>query len=144
MSCSCNKCGFSACKCVGIAIGIIFGILFAIAGSLGFLVNLEIIAFTVLALAFIVLILAVIAYYIAASSGQGIVADCVCENGLCLFAGALGTILSILFLIIADIPLFSIASLVFLAIAAFFFALMIVALIAFVYCLICRTCGHRQ
>ena len=140
MSCK-DKCGFSACGCLGIVISIVFAAIIAVLFAFGlipFIVTVTWIAFGLAVLALIILIIGI---YSAALCPHNALQKCICRNAICLLAAIIGTIISaIAALAIVLIPIF-ISVIILVAIGAFFFALMMIGLIAFISCIVCRLCS---
>lgn len=136
-----EKCGFSACSCLGIVISIIFATVIAVLFAFGLIPLIFIGIWIALGLAVLFLILLVIGIYSAATCPHNLLQRCICKNALCLLVAIIGTIITaIVALSIILIPVL-ISSIIIIAILAFFFSLMIIGLVAFIGCLICKLCS---
>lgn len=144
MSCNNERCGFSACSCIGVVISIVFGaivgILFAFC-FIPFIVTAIWIAFGIGVLALILLVLGV---FLGAVTAPNALSKCLCRNTTCLLVGIFGTIISAIaalsiWLIPVCIPVIALVT-----IAAFFFSLLVIGLIAFISCVVCKMCSLRE
>lgn len=143
MSCN-NKCGFRACSCIGILIGIVFaavvGLLFAFT-SIPFLTTAVWIAFGLGALT---LVSTIAGIFLGAVTAPNALSRCFCEHTSCLLAGSMGTILAALVSLAITLSSASVFAIVLVAITAFFFALTFLALISLIRCIACRMCTERS
>lgn len=132
---SCNR-NFDACGSIGIVISVVIGALVAVLFNLGFIPGITTVVWVVFGLSVLTLILLVWGAYLSAVSIPGVLRICVSRNGICLLAGIIGTLISaIIALSIVLVPA-SILITIFIGIFAFFFALMIIGLIALLRCII--------
>ncbi|HOJ48593.1 MAG TPA: hypothetical protein PLD48_06985 [Bacillota bacterium] len=132
---SCKK-NFDACGSIGILISIVFGALIAVLFNLGLITFLNIAVWIVFGLSVLFLILLVAGVYLSAVSIPGVLRYCVSKNGLCLLAATIGTLISAIVALSIVLNPASILITIFIAVFAFFFALMIIALIALLRCII--------
>ncbi len=117
-------------------VSIVFGVLVAVLFNLGLIPGITTIVWIVFGLSVLALILLVWGGYLSAVSIPGILRICISRNGVCLLAGIIGTLISAIIALSITLVTSSILITVFIGIAAFFFALMIIALIALLRCII--------
>jgi len=140
MSCN-NKCDFSSCSCIGILISVIFGAIVGVLFAFGFIPFIQVATWIAFGLGVLFLILLILGVYLSAVTGSNPLSRCLCKNTSCLLAGIFGTIIAtIAALSIVLTPVFiSVITLV--AIGAFFFSLMVIGIIGFINCIVCRMCS---
>jgi hypothetical protein len=132
---SCDKKGFDACGSIGLVVSIVFGALIGVLFNLGLIPFIVTTVWIVFGLAVLALILLVWGVYLASVSPPGVLRICVDRKGLCLLAGIIGTLIfSIVALSITLTTTILITIII--AILAFFFALMLLAIIALLRCII--------
>ncbi|HAN21651.1 MAG TPA: hypothetical protein DCP51_08280 [Clostridiales bacterium] len=140
---SCNeKCGFSACSCLGVVISLIFGTLVAVLFALNLIPLINTVVWIVFGLAVLILLLLVLGVFLGAVTLSGALRKCLCKNALCLLTGVIGTIISAIVALSIVLNPALILVVIFTGILAFFFALMTIGLIAFIKCIICMLCSR--
>jgi len=138
---SCKKCIFSTCGCLAILAALLIGAAVGALFFFGLLPNI----LTVVARIVLRLGVLTIAFILAAQALSSLylpnpLRDCLCSGITCLLVGAFGSvILAIAALSVALAP-FSIIYAVIVGLGALFLTLMIIALIAFIRCVLCRMC----
>ena len=144
-NCGCNKIGLTVCEIVGIVLGIIAGVAAGIVFSIGLIPST--ISFVIVALITSgVALLVLLDLLIAANNMKGYNGfnKCICKSGRFLLTGAIGTLLAGTLAIATGFTITAIASIVFVALTAFFFVLLIVALICLLSCVIKESCRCRD
>lgn len=140
-NCGCNKIGLTVCEIVGIILGLIAGVAAGVVFSLGLIpsiINFVIVALITSGISILVLLGA-----IALGNnvkGYNSLNKCICKAGRFVLTGAIGTLLSGTLAITTGFTTTAIASIVFVALTAFFFLLLTVALICLFSCLIKQSC----
>lgn len=141
-----SNCGSTACGCVGLLISVVFAAVIAILYAFGILAGA---IATVVWIAFGFAVLGLILLFVALL--QGATDDsasplrfCLCRNTSCLLAGIIGTLLTTIIALFLNVVEVSIAGIVIIAIGSFFFALLIIGIIYFISCVVCRACPYRQ
>lgn len=144
-NCGINKLGLTICEIVGIILGIIAGVAAGIIFSLGLIPS--IISFVIVALITSGVSLLILLGAIAIGNnvkGFNSLNKCICKAGRFVLTGAIGTLLSGTLAITTGFTTTAIASIVFVALTAFFFVLLVVALICLFSCLIKQSCRCRE
>lgn len=141
MSCNSSRCRFNACSCCGILISVIIAAIVAVLFAFYLIPFIEVIVFIALGLAVLTFIILIIGIFLTAVTLSIPLQKCVCKNALCMLVGIIGTI--ILAIIALAFPLIPslVFSIIVIALGAFFFALMIIGLLVFVVCLLCKLCS---
>lgn len=139
-----NRCGFTACGCLGVVISIVFGAIVGVLFAFGFIPNIVTVAWIAFGLSVLTLIFLMVAALITASGRTCILAKVLCTNGICLLISTVASILiALAALAIVLTPAFiSVITLV--ALGAFFVALMTLSLMAFIANIICESCGRWE
>ena len=140
----CRRCGFSACGCLGIVLSVVFGAIVGVLFAFEFIPNIVTVAWIAFGLSVLTLIFLMVAALIAASGRTCILAKVLCTNGICLLLSTAASILTALaaLAIVLTFEFISVIALV--ALGAFFFAMMTLALLAFIANIICESCGRWE
>lgn len=125
------------CGCLGaIILGIIAGAIIGFLTISGIIVGTTVVTWIAFGISFFVLTLLVLLILF----GDDDTEECICENGLCLLAGIIGTII----LAVSILAVIGIASVVALAVlfglGGLFFTLMLVSLVRIIICTILSEC----
>lgn len=140
-----DNCGFNACGFAGIVISIVFGAIIGVLFAFGYIPAIVTSTWIAFGLAILTLIFLVSGVLLSGVSEQpNALSRCLYKNTTCLLAGIIGTIISTLaaLSIVLNPAFVSVITLV--AIGAFFFSLMIIALIGFINCIVCQNFSHRR
>jgi len=138
---SCKKCDFSALSCLAIAAALLIGAAVGALYYFGFLpLIVPDVARIVLRLGVLTIGYVLIALLFSSLSMHNPVRDCLCSGIAPLLAGAVGSIvLAIAVLSVALTP-GNVIFAILVGLGAAFFTLMIIALIVFISCVLCRMC----
>lgn len=143
-NCGCSKNGFTACEVVGIILSIIAGVAVGILFSSALIPAIADFIIIALILSAITLVIGFGTLFSANTiKGCNAFYKCTCKFARFLFTGIIGTILAGTIALTAGLITTAIVSIIFVALTAFFFVLMIVAIICLVSCLISRTCEDK-
>jgi len=126
---------FSICGCFGVIVSVVVGALVGIVFAFGLipLVGASILA--AFGLAVLALVFLLVCVLLSAMTPPNVLSKCLCKNIVCLLVSIFGTIFATLSaLSVVLLPIF-IAVIGLIAVTAFFFTLMIIELIAFIYCI---------
>jgi len=140
MSNNSRNCGFRACESIGLIISIVFGVLVAALFASGLIPFITTAVWILFGLAVLFLVFLVSGVYFAALSVAPALQKCICKNALCLLAGTIGTIISAIVALSIELVFTLIAVIVIIGFLAFFFALMILGLIALIRCIVDKLC----
>lgn len=145
MNCNRNeKCGFSSCSCLSIVISIVFGAIVGIAYAYRIIPCILVSVWIAFILGILALILLAVSVFIAAVTAPNALSKCLCGNAACLLAGIFGTIISALIVLSIVLNHTCILAVTLVAIGAFFFSLLVIGLIAYIYCIVCRMCYPKE
>jgi hypothetical protein len=138
---SCKKCSLSACSCLAAVVAIIVGV------AVGALFFFSLLPFIQTIVASIVLELGVwaIAFILVAQILSSLylpnpLRDCLCSGIGCLLAGAFGSVILAIIALSVVLTPYSIISAVIVGLGALFFTLLIISLISFIRCVLCKMC----
>lgn len=141
---NCNKkCGFNACGCLGIVLSIVFGAIIGLLFAFDHIPFIVISTWIAFGLGILSLIILVVGVFLAVIHQTLPLQKCLCQNTKCLLAGIIGTIISALAALSIVLTNEFISVIVLVSIEAFFFAMMILNLIGFINCIVCRMCSAR-
>lgn len=136
-SSNCNNC----MRGLAILVGIVAGIIFSAAFTALYIFELLPLAYVgiavALGVALIYLFVVLVSGFSGAKCKPSKLSDCICCNIGSLFFGIFGTITFGIFGVSSAVFSLSIASIIFVALTAFFFAYMLVTIFFLVKCLIC-------
>lgn len=141
---NCNRCGFTACSCIGIIISIIFSVIIGLLFAFGFIPGIVISTWIAFGLSILTLIFLMLLVLTNAAKPSEALKKCLCNNTACLLTGIFGTIISSLAALSIVLTPEFISVIVLVAIGAFFFMLMIIGLIAIISCIVCNFCSNHQ
>lgn len=123
------------CGCFGVQLALVFGAVVGILFAFGLIPGIVTAAWIAFGLAVLLLIF-LIAALLTVSDRSRILCKCLRKNICCLLIGIIGSIiLTIIALSIVLIPTVTLIAAI-VALAAFFFALMIIGLISFICCIV--------
>ena len=74
------------------------------------------------------------------NNGYDCATKCVCSSGKCILLGSIGTFLSTTLALTVGVATATIAAIIFVTLAAFFFVVMLVSVVSLISCLIKETC----
>ena len=140
---SCNGCSLKACSCIGVILSIIFGAAIGVLFAFRYIPAIVVSAWIAFGLGVLTLILLTIGVFFAGISMPNVLSKCLCLNGTCLLVGSIGTIIMALAALSISLTPAFISIIVLVALGAFFFALMLISLIATISCIICKACTHH-
>lgn len=133
--------GFRACDTIGIIISIVFGVVVAALFASGLIPLITTVVWILFGLGAGFLIFLVSGVYLAtAVDSDSVLRKCICKNALCLLAGSIGTIILATVALAITLDIASIAVIVIIGVLAFFFALMVLVLIALIKCIVNKLC----
>jgi len=139
MNCG-NKCGFSACCCIGLLISVVFGAVVGVLFAFEYICFIRIAAWIAFGFGVLTLVLLIFGLFSASVNPPSALSRCLCKYTSCLLVGIIGTIITALAALVIVLNPACISVITLVAIGAFFFALMIIALIALIRCIICKMC----
>lgn len=139
--CGCKcKGGFGSCL-LGVILGVIaataVGILFSF-GLIPITLNFIIIALVTSVVSLGVLLGTL--YAVKINNGYDCATKCVCSSGKCILLGSIGTFLATTLALTVGVATATIAAIIFVTLAAFFFVVMLVSVVSLISCLIKETC----
>ncbi len=143
MGCN-NRCGFSACGCLGVVLSVVFGAVIGVLFAFLYIPAITTVAWMAFGLSVLVLIFTLAAVYLGGLYSHTALARCLCRNTACLLVGTIGTLITSIAALAIVLNPASIAVSALVALGAFFFALMIIALVAFIQCIICKICCRQE
>ena len=142
---ACQKNGITICEVIGIFLAIIagvaVGILFA-AELIPAIASFIIIALVASAVSLLILVGSLFTANII--KGSNCFYRCICKFARFVLVGSVGTLLAATTAITAGLVVTAIASIILVALSAFFFVLMIVAIICLISCIIQQTCTRER
>ncbi len=140
--CNGKGCGFQACGCLGILISIVIGAIVGVLFAFGFIPFIVVSVWIAFGIAAVVLILLIAGLYLASAHSCSPLSKCLCQNGICLMVGAIGTLITALAALSIVLTPGSILVAALIALGALFFALTILSLISFIVCLVKKLCNN--
>jgi len=140
-----DRCNCKACSCIGLIISIVFAAIIGTLFALNLITSIVVSVWIAFGLGVLGLIILTTGAFLGAVTFPNALTSCLCKNGNCLLAGAIGTIISALIALSFTLSSTGVFAIIIIILLAFFFALMIVALVALLSCIICRMCSrHRE
>ena len=141
----CQKKGITICEVIGIFLAIIAGASIGVLFSTGLItVTIGFIIIALVASAIAILILLGVLFTANIIKGNNSFYRCVCKFAKVVLAGSIGTLLASIVVIIVGLVGTAIVSVIFVALVAFFFVLMITAIICLFSCIIEQTCIRER
>ncbi|MBR2744242.1 MAG: hypothetical protein IKE01_02960 [Clostridia bacterium] len=141
-NCGCKKSNLTACEFIGVILSLVAGVAVGILFAFGFIpIALN---FITIALVFSVVTIGILIFSLFTANvvkGNNAFYKCACKYAKLLLAGSIGTFLSTTISAIIGVTVFTIPATIFVALAAFFFVMMITALICLISCIIDKTCN---
>ena len=135
---------FSACGCFGAVVSVVAGAVIGILFAFGLIPLVFQAIIAALGLAVLALVFLLVCVLLAAMTPPNLLSKCLCKNIVCLLVSVFGTILAALSaLSVVLLPVF-IAVIGLVAVTGFFFTLMIIELIAFIFCIMRRVKYYKE
>lgn len=136
MRCKCGNC------CIELIISVVIAAIIGTLFALGLFPDISLVFESAIDLAFIAIIVLTIGLYIAACKICLPLKKCLCCYAPCILAGIIGTIV-LSFIVIAIEIQITIAVAIVVSIWALFVSLLLVSLVSYLICIICKLCCCR-
>ena len=140
MGCDNKFCG--VCGSISIVISAILGAIVGVLFAFDLIPFIGTTAWIALGLGVLTLVILVGTVLAANTRECSTLSKCLCSNGASLLAGAVGTIVTTTVALSTVLDSALVAVIILVAIAAFFFALMLIGLTSLISCFLCKQCSR--